>query len=131
MTDNPIPDGTKLLYIEHNLLSLNLMSAICSVNPHVTLESADTGPRGIELAAKTRFTAIIVDIKLPDIGGYDVLTQLRKTHPNVPVIALTAGTSKEEKIKGARSGFSTYLTKPVNITEFWEVLAKPLAPQKH
>ena len=59
---------------------------------------------------------VILDLMLPDLDGFQVLQQLRKT-TNVPVLMLTAKSDEEDKVCGLRLGADDYLTKPFSIKE--------------
>ncbi|MDH3510680.1 MAG: response regulator [Gammaproteobacteria bacterium] len=60
---------------------------------------------------------IILDIGLPDIDGLTVLKRLRGTHPELPVLLLTARTSLDDKVAGLDSGADDYLPKPFDMEE--------------
>jgi len=60
---------------------------------------------------------IILDIGLPDIDGLTVLKRLRKGHPRLPVLLLTARTSIDDKVAGLDSGADDYLAKPFEMEE--------------
>jgi len=63
------------------------------------------------------YDLILLDLGLPDLDGLSVLTSVRKMHPNLPVIVITARDSLEEKVKGLDLGADDYLVKPFDITE--------------
>lgn len=58
------------------------------------------------------YDAIVLDLVLPDIEGTKLLEDLRAIAPKVPVLALTARDTEEDKIKGIQIGFDDYMTKP-------------------
>jgi DNA-binding response OmpR family regulator len=60
---------------------------------------------------------VILDIGLPDIDGLTVLRRLRVTHPELPVLLLTARTSLDDKVAGLDSGADDYLPKPFDMEE--------------
>lgn len=63
------------------------------------------------------YDLILLDLGLPDLDGLSVLTAVRKAHPNLPVIVITARDSLEEKIRGLDLGADDYLVKPFDINE--------------
>jgi two-component system KDP operon response regulator KdpE len=90
---------------------------------HASLESeklrvleADTGRRGVSLAASARPDLVIVDLGLPDMDGADVIRQLREWS-SVPIIVLSARTREEEKVAALDAGADDYLTKPFGVPE--------------
>jgi len=60
---------------------------------------------------------VILDIGLPDIDGLTVLKRVRNTHPELPVLLLTARTSLDDKVAGLDSGADDYLPKPFDMEE--------------
>jgi two-component system, cell cycle response regulator DivK len=56
---------------------------------------------------------VIMDIKLPEMSGYDSTRLIKKYHPGIPIIALTACAMQEEKKRCFLAGCDSYLTKPV------------------
>jgi two-component system, OmpR family, KDP operon response regulator KdpE len=77
---------------------------------------AETGRRGLSLAASARPDLLIVDLGLPDMDGADVVRQLRDWS-SVPVIVLSARTREEEKVAALDAGADDYLTKPFGVPE--------------
>ncbi len=82
---------------------------------------AITGTDGLTEAGSTDYDAIILDVMLPDMDGFDVCAILRKRGITTPVIMLSALNSPEEKIKGLQCGADDYLSKPFL---FEELLAR-------
>ena len=60
--------------------------------------------------------AILLDVMMPDMNGFQVLQEIRKKN-NVPVLMLTAKSDEEDKVSGLRLGADDYLTKPFSINE--------------
>ena len=63
------------------------------------------------------FDICILDIMLPKLDGFDIVTEIRKHNTDIPVIFLSAKTMKEDKLKGLRLGADDYLIKPFSIEE--------------
>jgi len=72
---------------EPNVLAVRKM-LLESVGYRVLL--ADTGPRGIDLLKREHVNTVIVDYKMPEMTGSEVAEQIRKTHPGMPIIMLSA-----------------------------------------
>ncbi len=75
-------------------------------------EQAYDGYEGYVLAKDNIYDAIILDLMLPEMSGYDVLHKLRENKVNTPVLILTAKDSISDKVKGFRFGADDYLVKP-------------------
>ncbi len=81
------------------------------------IDKAYDGEEGVLFAKQGIYDAIILDIMMPIMNGYEVLAALRKEKIYTPVLILTAKDSIEDKAKGFRSGADDYLVKPFNIEE--------------
>jgi len=118
-----------VLYIEDNAANLKVVEAVFQHHPDLRLISATNGRYGLELARHYQPAAILLDIHLPDISGYTVLTELRSnnTTRNIPVIALSADAMPLDIERGREAGFDDYLTKPVKLDLLMNTLEKALA----
>jgi len=86
-----------------------------------SVEVANDGYIGKQLAGKNRYNLIILDINLPLINGYDLCKEIRKTNNDIPIIMLTAFGTPENKISGFEMGADDYVVKPF---DFRELLAR-------
>lgn len=77
----------------------------------------EKGVEAIEKAHKHRPDAIILDLMLPDLNGYQVCEQVRKTDPRTPILMLTARSQEADKIRGLDAGADDYVTKPFSVGE--------------
>ncbi len=75
------------------------------------------GRRGLEEAVSLHYDAIVLDLMLPELPGLTVLHELRAVGVRVPVVALTALGSVEERVAGLNAGADDYLVKPFAFTE--------------
>src|SRR5580692_7046465 len=79
--------------------------------------SAARGKDGVSLWKAEGPDAIILDLMLPDMNGYAVCEEIRRTSPVVPIIMLTARSQESDKIRGLDSGADDYVTKPFSVNE--------------
>lgn len=77
----------------------------------------DTGAAALHTVRVDTPDIVLLDIGLPDVDGISVLRTLRGTHPELPVLLLTARDSVEDKVRGLDSGADDYLAKPFEVTE--------------
>ncbi|MDI1319583.1 MAG: ATP-binding protein, partial [bacterium] len=128
LADEPaVPTGGRVrnvLYVEDNLANLKLVEQLIMTRSDLRLLSAETGHLGIKMAHAYQPEVVLMDINLPDISGYDVLSILAKdvVTARIPVIALSANAMPYDIQKGLRAGFFRYITKPIKIAEFMETL---------
>jgi len=80
------------------------------------VEAAD-GRAGLDEARRLGVDLVLLDLRLPRMDGTNVLTELRKTHPHLPVIILTARGSEEDRVCGLRGGADDYVIKPFSARE--------------
>jgi pilus assembly protein CpaE len=75
---------------------------------------ADDGMQGLEMAKQSSPDAIITDVMMPELNGYEVTRLLRREtqFANIPIIILTAQTELQDKLKSFEAGADVYLTKP-------------------
>ena len=113
-------DGFSLLYVEDNPANMRLMEHLISILPHVTLLTASTPRLGLDLARAHRPDIILLDLHLPGMSGYEMLTQLKAMPETrgIPVAALTAAAMPSDIKRGLDAGFFRYLTKPIDVKEF-------------
>jgi PAS domain S-box-containing protein len=79
-----------------------------------TIEQAESGEQSIQMALSNSYDAILMDIQMPGLDGYQALSLLRTENYQKPVLALTAHAMKEEKNRALSSGFADHISKPVN-----------------
>ncbi|MDX1812705.1 MAG: ATP-binding protein [Gammaproteobacteria bacterium] len=118
-----------LLYVEDNYENLSLMENIVERIPGLTLISASTAEEGIVIAEEQNPDVIVLDINLPGMSGIEAakhLAQSEKTR-HIPVIALSADAMQSTIDEAYQSGFSQYMTKPLNVSEFIVALQDMLA----
>ena len=81
------------------------------------VDSAATGPEGLEKALTGKFDLILLDIMLPGMDGYEICNQIRATDRDQAIIMLTAKTSDEEIVQGLKLGADDYVAKPFSIQQ--------------
>jgi DNA-binding response OmpR family regulator len=80
------------------------------------VSAAHTGPEGVEMARGGSWQAVILDVMLPGLDGFEVLKQIRKTS-DVPVLMLTARGEEADRIVGLEIGADDYLPKTFSTRE--------------
>ncbi|MBT9612990.1 MAG: response regulator [Burkholderiales bacterium] len=109
-----------ILYIEDNPSNLKLIAQVLRKRPSFHLLTAPTPAIGLELAATKNPDLILLDINMPGMGGYEVLTRLRAQDraQYLPIIAVTANAMPSDIARGLAAGFDDYLAKPIVVPLF-------------
>jgi CheY-like chemotaxis protein len=113
-----------LLYVEDNPANLKLVEQLIARRPDLRLLTAVNGRLGVEVAGTSQPEMILMDINLPDINGFEALKILRENPAtaHIPVVALSANAMPRDIERGMQAGFFRYLTKPIKIMEFMDML---------
>ncbi len=137
----PLPTGESatadqhcctVLYIEDNPANLRLVSQVLGRNPLLRLITADTAELGLELASAYCPELILLDINLPEMDGYQLLSVLRSLPPlkDTPVIAISANALHRDIERGRAAGFDDYITKPIDIAHLPKVIDRFLGRER-
>ena len=83
----------------------------------LTVDLADTGERALSMVRSSGYDAIVLDVILPGIDGFETCRQLRSEEVWTPVLMLTARGALEDRVVGLDGGADDYLTKPFSFAE--------------
>lgn len=83
---------------------------------------AEGGRRALDLFEKEKFDLLLVDIKMPDMSGIDLLRKVQERSPETLVILITGYASLDSAMEAIRAGAYDYLTKPFRIDELYIVV---------
>jgi PAS domain S-box-containing protein len=125
--------SAKILYIEDNLSNLTLVEEMLAEHPQFDLITAMRGGLGLELAAKHLPDLILLDLHLPDLRGQEVLARLRKNEAtrHIPVVVISADATALQIKRLKQAGARNYLTKPIDISEFFHVIDETIRTRDH
>lgn len=93
-------------------------------------EAAGTGQEAIEKAQERFFNMALLDIKLPDMGGVELLAPLNSIHPDMVMVIITAHASLETARRAMLEGAWAYITKPLNMDEVLLTVGGALEKQR-
>jgi two-component system, cell cycle response regulator DivK len=118
------PEGKTILVIEDNELNMTLWNDVLEAQGYALLKTA-WGIEGVRLARERLPDLILLDIRLPDISGFEVARSLKadEATQSIPVIALTAFAQAEHQREALASGCDGYISKPVNVMRFLETVS--------
>lgn len=81
------------------------------------VSSAYDGAEALKAVQQEHFDLIILDVMLPELDGITVCETVRLSHPDLPILILSAKNSSADRILGLKKGADDYLTKPFNLEE--------------
>ena len=109
---SPLPGSTSIVVIEDDRRSLDLMAAYLS-GAAITVVTARDGQAGLEAVRRDRPSAVLLDIRMPGLDGWEVLRAL-KEDPETAPIPVVVVSIVDERSRGAALGAAGYLVKPVS-----------------
>jgi two-component system response regulator ArlR len=101
----------RILIIEDEVRLAESLADVLSQN-QAMVDIRHDGPSGLDSAQTGIYDAIILDIMLPGMDGYEVIRHLRRSGICTPVLMLTAKAELKDRVRGLDSGVDYYLTKP-------------------
>ncbi len=109
----------KILVVEDNEKNMYLMSFILGKNGYDVIK-AESGEKGVELAAQAAPDLVLMDIALPGIDGYETTRRIRQLagREQVPIVAITSYAMTGDREKALAAGCSGYVEKPIDPATF-------------
>jgi CheY-like chemotaxis protein len=106
----------RILVAEDRPASLELICTVLETVGYEVIRAAD-GHEALEKALSNAVDLVLLDLQMPKLDGFGVLAELRKDSgfANTPIVALTASAMQGDRERALAAGFSSYITKPVDI----------------
>ena len=118
----------KVLVVEDEPINMTLFTFILKHNGHDAIE-AFTGAEGIAKTFDSKPDIVLMDLRLPDMDGFEVTRRIRKTNKYVPIIAVTSYTMDDIREKYENEQFNGYIQKPINPSTIVDEIKKMLNEQ--
>lgn len=113
-----------ILIVEDDDTSLEYLSTVLKSRIS-ELFIAKTGKEAIEqVKANGNIKLVLMDIKMPEMNGFDATRSIKKINPKLPVIVTTAYIYPEDKENAEQAGCDGFITKPVNKNELFDLMLK-------
>jgi DNA-binding NtrC family response regulator len=100
-----VDDEEELVYTLADRLEFRGYHAVAVLN----------GPEAIKKANESEFDVAVIDVKMPEINGIEVMKMIKRLHPQMKVILMTGHGSPEEGEQGMAEGAYDYMVKPINL----------------
>jgi len=104
-------DLMRVLLVEDDLTAARGISLVIKSGGAV-VDQADTGEEALELVRHYDYDIMVLDLMLPDIGGYEVVRRMRAARVDVPVLILSGLSRPHAKVKALAVGADDFMTKP-------------------
>ncbi len=117
--------GVLVEIVEDDPLNMELLDNFLKAEGFRIIK-ATSGMEAIELAEQKKPDLILLDVGLPDVTGIEVVKEIKKRHPKIPVFALTAFAMKGDRERMLEAGFDAYFPKPLNFRLLLETIKRIL-----
>jgi CheY-like chemotaxis protein len=118
----PLPASHCILIVDDDSMSTLLLQKNLK-GEKIAILYAENGWEAVELVRHhPEINLVLMDIKMPVMNGFEATRLIKQQRPELPVIAQSAFTSKEERQKARDAGCDNFITKPINKTELLEMV---------
>jgi len=119
--------GIRILVAEDNITNQEIALAILE-RAGIVAQIADNGKKAIEAVRKGRFDAVLMDIQMPEMDGYEATRAIREDpkFKSFPIIAMTAHAMEGDEEKCLEAGMDGYISKPINQDRLFHTIWKAL-----
>ncbi|MBL6987582.1 MAG: PAS domain S-box protein [Methylobacter sp.] len=121
--------GRRVLVAEDNRINQQVVKEFLNLLG-IAVEIANNGKEALTLLENSAFDAVLMDIHMPDMDGFEATKLIRSQacFAKLPVIALTAGVTKQERDNCMASGMNDFVAKPINPNQLMATLAQWIMP---
>ena len=118
-----------ILIVDDDKAILKSLKAILQLEGY-SVDTAETGSEAIEKSKARFYNLALLDIKLPDMEGIELLTKMQRTIPRMMKIMVTGHANLENAVKALNLGADAYIVKPVNPQKLLKVVEEKLKEQE-
>jgi len=121
--------GARILLVEDNEINQQVAKEILEM-ANLVVEIAEDGKKSIEMINKSKYDAVLMDIQMPVMDGYEATKEIRKNKifAGLPIIAMTANVMAGDIEKAISAGMDDHVGKPINPNQLFEALIKWIKP---
>jgi len=125
-----MPEKKRILVIDDDKIVLEGFRKTLELEGY-SVDAVETGKEAVEKANRTPYNVALIDIRLPDMEGTQLLTAMRERVPKMVKIIVTGYPSQDNAVEAVNKGADAYITKPVlNIDEFLKTIKEHLRKQQ-
>jgi two-component system, OmpR family, response regulator CpxR len=93
----------------------------------IRASGATSGSDALKKVEENGFEVLVLDVRMPGMGGFDVIRKIKHEHPDIEVVLLSGHGSTEDVDEGLRLGAFDYLQKPVDIEHLVDIIRRAAA----
>lgn len=117
--------GMSVLVVEDNLVNSRYVQRLLEKKGH-RVEVAENGLLGVEAVVNNTYDLVLMDVQMPEMDGLQATRKIRFSETgcsvHLPIIALTAHASAEDREQCLAAGMDAYLTKPLQVKKLWKLM---------
>ncbi|MFD2202481.1 response regulator [Shivajiella indica] len=110
-----------ILIVEDDVVFCKLLTRFLTKNNFDVMD-AQSGKDALELVNLNQFELAILDYRLPDMTGIEILKKVKEKKPNAKVVMITRYGDQEVAVKSIESGADAFISKPINPEELLQVI---------
>ena len=103
---------SSILIVDDEQDMLQLLKRSLKPDLNCRIETADSGEKALAMLAGDRFDLVLADIKMPGMGGLELLERIKRTYPELTVVMMTAYGTVDTAVQAMRDGAHDFVTKP-------------------
>lgn len=119
----------EFLVVDDDADMVDGLAEVLEIRGH-KVDVAFTGEDGVKAAASRNYEAILLDIGLPGINGFDAFTEILKTRPESNIILMSGFNARFLAEQAAQAGATEILSKPLNMDALWQRIGKDIGGNK-
>ena len=116
----------EILIVDDELSMREFLSILLEKEGFKTL-TADNGVSALKTVNNSSIDLVISDIRMPGMGGLELLAEIKNINKNLPVVMITAYASPEDAVMAMKNGAFDYITKPFKVDEIKSIISTALA----
>jgi len=116
-------NGIKILITEDKKINQDILMGILE-DSGLEIDIACNGKEAVKKCRENIYALVLMDIEMPVMNGYEATIRIREDDTNIPIIALTANDTVEDKCKAKAIGMNEYLSKPIEPNLLYQTFYK-------
>ena len=122
-------DNCSVLLVEDNELNQEVAADLLA-KVNITPDIASDGQQAVVMAEKKPYQLVLMDLQMPIMDGFEATRLIRKSHLDLPVIAMTANVLEQDRQRCLDLGMNDFIAKPIEVEDMYQVIARYLPHQK-